>query len=61
MLLTPTAIDVQPGTFLGSVSGELDPRLYLEGLGHELVATSSKDGAGSERVITHALARVGFR
>ncbi|MCJ2081781.1 NAD-dependent formate dehydrogenase [Methylobacterium sp. J-090] len=46
-LPTPKAIDFQPGTLLGSVSGELGLRPYLEGLGHELVVTSSKDGAES--------------
>ncbi|MDR2315113.1 NAD-dependent formate dehydrogenase [Pseudomonas kurunegalensis] len=46
-LPTPKAIDFQPGTLLGSVSGELGLRKYLEANGHELVVTSSKDGAGS--------------
>ena len=46
-LPTPKAIDFIPGTLLGSVSGELGLRPYLESLGHELVVTSSKDGAGS--------------
>jgi lactate dehydrogenase-like 2-hydroxyacid dehydrogenase len=32
---------------LGSVSGELGLRTYLEGNGHELVVTSSKDGVDS--------------
>lgn len=47
-LPTPKAIDFQPGELLGSVSGELGLRKYLESLGHELVVTSSKDGADSE-------------
>ncbi len=47
-LPTPTAIDFQPGTLLGSVSGELGLRKYLESNGHQLVVTSSKDGADSE-------------
>ncbi|MCJ2131156.1 NAD-dependent formate dehydrogenase [Methylobacterium sp. E-045] len=46
-LPTPKAIDFQPGTLLGSVSGELGLRPYLEGLGHELIVTSSKEGADS--------------
>jgi formate dehydrogenase len=33
---------------LGSVSGELGLRSFLEGLGHQLVVTSDKDGDGSE-------------
>lgn len=47
-LPTPKAIDFQPGALLGSVSGELGLRSYLEGLGHEFVVTSSKDGPDSE-------------
>ncbi len=47
-LPTPSAIDFTPGTLLGSVSGELGLRSYLEGLGHELVVTSDKDGENSE-------------
>lgn len=46
-LPTPKAIDFQPGTLLGSVSGELGLRRYLESLGHELVVTSDKDGPDS--------------
>ncbi|MCW2560623.1 MAG: formate dehydrogenase, partial [Mycobacterium sp.] len=46
-LPTPSAIDFTPGALLGSVSGELGLRAYLEGLGHELVVTSDKDGDGS--------------
>ncbi|MGQ4274626.1 NAD-dependent formate dehydrogenase [Terrihabitans sp. B22-R8] len=45
---TPKAIDFKPGEMLGSVSGELGLRKYLEGLGHELVVTSSKDGPDSD-------------
>lgn len=44
---TPHAIDFVPGELLGCVSGELGLRSYLEGLGHELVVTSDKDGADS--------------
>jgi formate dehydrogenase len=46
-LPTPSAIDFAPGALLGSVSGELGLRAYLEGLGHELVVTSDKDGENS--------------
>src|SRR5712692_3759990 len=46
-LPTPKSIDFEPGTLLGSVSGELGLRKYLEDNGHELVVTSSKDGADS--------------
>ena len=47
-LPTPKAIDFKPGTLLGSVSGELGLRRYLESQGHELIVTSSKDGPDSE-------------
>jgi formate dehydrogenase len=46
-LPTPSATDFAPGSLLGSVSGELGLRAYLEGLGHELVVTSDKDGENS--------------
>jgi len=46
-LPTPSAVDFTPGELLGSVSGELGLRTYLEGLGHELIVTSDKDGDGS--------------
>src|SRR5277367_5850250 len=46
-LPTPKGIDFQPGSLLGSVSGELGLRKYLESNGHTLVVTSSKDGADS--------------
>src|SRR6202050_702243 len=46
-LPTPHGIDFTPGTLLGSVSGELGLRKYLEANGHQLVVTSSKDGANS--------------
>ncbi|MEJ7619032.1 MAG: hypothetical protein WKF30_19100 [Pyrinomonadaceae bacterium] len=42
---TPQAIDFTPGELLGSVSGELGLRKFVEGLGHTLVVTSDKDGA----------------
>ncbi|MEM6109301.1 NAD-dependent formate dehydrogenase [Mycobacterium sp. 050272] len=47
-LPTPSAIDFTPGALLGSVSGELGLRDYLESLGHELVVTSDKEGPNSE-------------
>ncbi|HYU96591.1 MAG TPA: NAD-dependent formate dehydrogenase [Sphingomicrobium sp.] len=47
-LPSPSAIDFQPGQLLGSVSGELGLRKFLEGGGHELVVTSDKDGPDSE-------------
>ncbi|MFF7981344.1 NAD-dependent formate dehydrogenase [Streptomyces sp. NPDC007901] len=43
----PEAIDFTPGHLLGSVSGELGLRSFLEKAGHTLVVTSDKDGAGS--------------
>src|SRR6202012_3972680 len=46
-LPTPKAVDFKPGELLGSVSGELGLRKYLEGAGHKLVVTSDKDGANS--------------
>jgi formate dehydrogenase len=46
-LPTPKAIDFRPGILLGSVSGELGLRKYLESNGHELVVTSDKDGPDS--------------
>lgn len=46
-LPTPKGIDFKPGALLGSVSGELGLRKYLEAQGHQLVVTSSKDGDNS--------------
>lgn len=46
-LPTPKVIDFEPGELLGSVSGELGLRRFLEDLGHDLVVTSDKDGDGS--------------
>jgi len=46
-LPTPKAIDFVPGTLLGSVSGELGLRTYLERNGHQLVVTADKDGPNS--------------
>ena len=47
-LPTPKAIDFRPGELLGSVSGELGLRKFLEAGGHECVVTSDKDGPDSE-------------
>ncbi len=44
---SPNAIDFKPGQLLGSVSGELGLRKFLEGLGHTFIVTSDKDGADS--------------
>ena len=44
---TPERIDFTPGELLGSVSGELGLRAFLEECGHELVVTSDKDGPDS--------------
>jgi formate dehydrogenase len=46
-LPTPSGIDFTPGHLLGSVSGELGLRRFLESQGHELVVTSDKDRADS--------------
>ncbi len=44
---TPKQIDYKPGELLGSVSGELGLRKFLERLGHTFVVTSDKDGENS--------------
>ena len=46
-LPSPSAIDFTPGSLLGSVSGELGLRRFLEDAGHTLVVTSDKDGEDS--------------
>src|SRR6202522_3309098 len=46
-LPTPKAIDFKPGALLGSVSGELGLRKYLESLGHTFIVTSDKEGSNS--------------
>jgi formate dehydrogenase len=43
----PKQIDFTPGELLGSVSGGLGLRRFLEGAGHSLVVTSDKDGEDS--------------
>ena len=44
---TPEGLDFTPGVLLGSVSGELGLRSFVEGRGHQLVVTSDKDGPDS--------------
>jgi formate dehydrogenase len=44
---SPEGIDFTPGELLGSVSGELGLRRFLESAGHTLVVTSDKDGPDS--------------
>jgi formate dehydrogenase len=44
---TPTHIDFVPGELLGSVSGGLGLRTYLESNDHTFVVTSDKDGGDS--------------
>jgi formate dehydrogenase len=44
---TPAAIDFVPGELLGSVSGELGLRRFLETGGHTFIVTSDKDGPES--------------
>jgi formate dehydrogenase len=46
-LPTPKKIDFNPGELLGCVSGGLGLKKFLEGLGHEFVVTSDKEGANS--------------
>jgi formate dehydrogenase len=44
---TPERIDFTPGGLLGSVSGELGLRGFLEERGHRLIVTADKDGPDS--------------
>ncbi|MFK3979361.1 NAD-dependent formate dehydrogenase [Micromonospora sp. NPDC050397] len=44
---SPEKVDFTPGQLLGSVSGELGLRSYLESQGHTLVVTSDKEGPDS--------------
>ena len=44
---TPKQIDFRPGELLGSVSGGLGLRKFLEGLGHTFIVTSDKEGPNS--------------
>ena len=47
-LPTPKSIDFKSGQLLGSVSGELGLRKFLEDQGHTLVVTPDKDGPNSQ-------------
>ncbi|PJT46418.1 formate dehydrogenase [Streptomyces albidoflavus] len=47
-LPTPEGLDFTPGELVGSVSGELGLREFLESRGHTLVVTSDKEGPDSE-------------
>jgi formate dehydrogenase len=47
-LPTPSKIDFKPGQLLGSVSGELGLRKFLESQGHTFIVTSDKDGPNSK-------------
>jgi formate dehydrogenase len=53
---SPQAIDFTPGELLGSVSGELGLRTFVEGRGHRLIVTSDKEGPESvfERELPNA-------
>jgi formate dehydrogenase len=44
---TPERVDFNPGELLGSVSGELGLRKFLQERGHQLIVTSDKDGPDS--------------
>ena len=44
---TPEDVDFTPGDLVGSVSGELGLRRFLEDGGHQLTVTSDKDGPDS--------------
>jgi formate dehydrogenase len=44
---TPAEIDFTPGELLGTVSGELGLRRFLEERGHSFIVTSDKDGPDS--------------
>src|SRR2546428_2058567 len=46
-LPTPRGVDFKPGDLLGSVSGQLGLRRFLEERDHTLIVTSDKDGADS--------------
>ncbi len=46
-LPSPKQIDFTPGQLLGSVSGELGLRKFLEDQGHTFIVTSDKDGPNS--------------
>ncbi|MCW8407521.1 NAD-dependent formate dehydrogenase [Legionella sp. PATHC035] len=44
---TPKHYDFKPGTLLGSVSGALGLRQFLEAQGHQFIVTSDKEGPNS--------------
>jgi formate dehydrogenase len=44
---SPSGLDFRPGELVGSVSGALGLRPFLEAAGHELVVTSDKEGPDS--------------
>src|ERR1700726_2580259 len=44
---TPRQLDFKPGELLGSVTGGLGLRKFLEGSGHKFVVTSDKEGEAS--------------
>ncbi len=44
---TPKHLDFKPGSLLGSKSGELGLRQFLEDQGHQFVVTSDKEGSNS--------------
>ncbi len=44
---SPRSVDFTPGQLLGSVSGELGLRTFLEDAGHTLIVTTDKDGPDS--------------
>ena len=44
---SPTAVDFTPGELMGSVSGKLGLKKFLEDRGHTFVVTSDKDGQNS--------------
>lgn len=46
-LPSPKQVDFKSGTLLGSVSGELGLRQFLESQGHTFIVTSDKDGPDS--------------
>ena len=52
----PHSVDFKPGVLLGSVTGALGLRRYLEAAGHEFVVTSDKEGPDSvfDRELTDA-------
>jgi formate dehydrogenase len=45
---TPSSIDFTPGQLVGSVSGALGLRSFVEASGHTLVVTADKDGPESQ-------------